>query len=88
IRQAFLSARGDDFPGRSSWDQVAVLSVAQEAEDWFETSSEGEIIFIGGEKIKLKPNWRSVVDPIVSREFLETTIELFMNQPPLDFNED
>ena len=88
IRQAFLSARGDDFPGRSSWDQVAVLSVAQEAEDWFETSSEGEIIFIDGEKIKLKPNWRSVVDPTVSREFLETTIELFMNQPPLDFNED
>ena len=82
VREAYYQWFNGQYKGRASWDQVAVLYGVRGLGDYFTEVTEGSGRLLNGFEWKMKPGFRSYLDPKLSdSEFIEI-IENLMVKPP------
>ena len=82
VREAYLRELGDSFPGRASWDQIAVLYATEGTGEYFSRTTDGNIRFLDDDVLPLAPGKISVVDELLSVDFYQEHIEGLMTQLP------
>ena len=82
VREAYYQWFNGRYDGRASWDQVAVLYGVRGLRDYFTEVTEGSGRLLNGFEWKMKPGFRSYLDPRLSDSEFTEIIEDLMIKPP------
>lgn len=82
VREAYYRRFNEQYKGRSSWDQLAVLYGVRGVSDYFVEITEGKGRLSNGYEWEMKPGFRSYLDPKVSDSEFVRVVEDLMIKPP------
>ena len=82
VREAYYQWFNGQYKGRASWDQVAVLYGVRGLGDYFTEIREGSGRLLNGFEWKMKPGFRSYLDPLLPDSEFTEIIESLMIKPP------
>ena len=82
VREAYYWWAGEQYTGRSSWDQLAVLYGVRGVGDYFTEITEGKGRLSNGYEWEMQPGFRSYLEPRLSDSELADIIEDLMVKPP------
>ena len=82
VREAYYRWFDGQYKGRASWDQVAVLYGVRGLGDYFTEVTEGSGRLLNGFEWKMKPGFRSYLDPLLPDSEFTEIIESLMIKPP------
>ena len=82
VREAYYRWNREQYKGRSSWDQVAVLYGVRGAKGYFEEATTGTGRLRNGYKWQMKPGFRSHLNAKLSNDKFVDIIEALMIKPP------
>ena len=82
VREAYYQWFNGQYKGRASWDQVAVLYGVRGLGDYFTEVTEGSGRLLNSFEWKMKPGFRSYLDPLLSDSEFTEIIESLMIKPP------
>jgi inosine-uridine nucleoside N-ribohydrolase len=82
VREAYYKFFDNNFKGRSSWDQLAVLYSVRGASGYFKTYTTNIGSLSNGHLWKLKSGYHSYLDELLANEEYAEIIEAMMVAPP------
>jgi hypothetical protein len=84
VREAYYKFFHDNFCGRPSWDQIAVLYGVRGLSDYFSRNTTDTGSLPNGYKWQMKPGHRSFIEPLLTVESYARIIDNLMLEPPVD----
>ena len=82
VRQGYYKFFHNNFCGRPSWDQVAVLYAVRGLSDYFSMNDTGTGSLINGFKWRMKPGYRSSLKALLPADSFAKIIQDLMLAPP------
>ena len=84
VREAYFQWFDEDFRGRASWDQVAVLYATEGTGSLFSRVTQGEIKFSDGDSLPLLADKITIAEPKLDSNQFADIIDRLMVQAPLN----
>lgn len=84
VREAYYKFFQDNFCGRPSWDQIAVLYGVRGLSNYFSRNTTGTGSLTNGYKWQMKPGFRSFIEPLLPVDSYAKIIDALMLKPPMN----